>query len=105
MKNNWAELDMTDEAGKKCQGIVKEKITPHVESMNRMMSRTMPELSREYDPATKVIWVGFFRVENGTEFNEVVKEIVGMTKTVEGKPRGQWYTVSGGCLKRQIISW
>jgi hypothetical protein len=96
MQNNWAEMDMADEAGKKCRNISLEKITPHVESTNKMISKTMPELSRENDPATKVIWVGFFRIENGPEFNEVLKEIVEMTKTVEGKPRGQWYSVNGG---------
>lgn len=95
-QNNWAEMDMADEAGKKCQSIAKEKITPHVVSTNKMISSTMPELSRENDPATKVIWVGFYKVENGTEFNETIKEMVNMVKTVEGKPRNQWYAVNGG---------
>jgi hypothetical protein len=96
MQNTWAEMDMADEAGKKCRNISLEKITPHVESTNKMISKTMPELSRENDPETKVIWVGFFRIENDPVFNEVLKEIVEMIKTVEGKPRSQWYSVNGG---------
>jgi len=96
MQKNWAEMDQADEAGKKCRNISLEKITPHVESTNRLISNTMPELSREMDPATKVIWVGFFKVNNSTEFEEVVKEIGSMLKAVEGKPRGLWYDVNGG---------
>lgn len=96
MQKNWAEMDQADEAGKKCRSIALEKITPHVESTNKMISTTMPELSREGDPATKVIWVSFFKVNNSTEFEEVIKEIGSMLKAVEGKPRGLWYEVNGG---------
>jgi hypothetical protein len=96
MQKNWAEMDQADEAGKKCRNISLEKITPHVESTNKMISTTMPEVSRESDPATKLIWVGFFKVNNSTEFNEVIKEMNSMVKTVEGKTRNQWYAVAGG---------
>ncbi len=59
----------------------------------------MPEVSRESDPATKVIWVNFFKVKDGREFNDVLKEVSSMVKTVEGKTRNQWYAVAGGGLE------
>ena len=95
--DNWAEMDKKDEAGKECRSKVIDFIMPHVEKVNYSIARTMPELSRSASgEGTKLVWVSFFRVENSTDFKEVIKEIGSALRAVEGAPRGTWYNFMGG---------
>ena len=94
---NWAELDeQNDEAGKKCWEIAMEKIVPYVESREHNYSHSIPELSRTTAAEMGVIWVTFFKVDNGTIFRETINEISDIMVKVEGDKRGYWYSASGG---------
>ena len=97
MMDNWAEMDKEDAPGKACRKTVTDFIMPHVENVNYNISRTMPEVSSA-TPAegTKLVWVGFFRVENSTVFNDAIKETSATIKEAEGSIRGTWYTFMGG---------
>lgn len=94
---NWAKMDdENDEAGKKCWQIAMDKIVPHVESSEDNFVTNMPEFSKATPAEMGVIWVSFFRVENGPLFREVVKEIGDITQKAEGEKRGYWYSANGG---------
>lgn len=92
---NWAEMDEDDTAGKACRITAIRMVMPHVEKTNFSTARSMPEYSREPLEGTKLFWVYFFRVNNSTLFNEVVKEITSTMKQKEGMPRGHWYAYLG----------
>jgi hypothetical protein len=92
----WADMDKKDEAGDKCSNVVKEAIWPHVESINYNIAETMPDVSTTLDPSTTIVWVTYFKVNNGTVFNEVIKETSAARTKIEGKTRGIWYDVQGG---------
>lgn len=94
--NNWAELDKSDEAGKKCWQIAIDQIIPHVESAEDMFYRNIPDLSKTTSSDMGVIWVTFFRVENDPVFRETIKEISDLLVKAEGDKRGYWYDASGG---------
>ena len=93
---NWAELERTDEAGKKCWHIAVHQIIPHIESAEDNFSRNIPELSRSATSEMGVIWVTFFQVENSTVFRKIIEEISGIIAEAEGDKRGYWYAASGG---------
>lgn len=93
---NWAEMDKDDPAGKACLTTVMNFITPHVESTEYNIAREMPEFSRPPMEGTKVIWVTFFKVKNGTDFMDVLKEVSSALKTSEGNSRGFWNHIMGG---------
>ena len=97
MMDNWAEMDKEDAPGKVCRKTITDLIMPHVENVNYNISRTMPEVSRT-TPAegTKLVSVSFFRVENSTVFNDVIKETSATMKLAEGSIRGTWYSFVGG---------
>jgi hypothetical protein len=97
---NWAELDKTDEAGKKCWQIAVDQIIPHVEITEDNFSRSIPEFSRTGQSEMGVIWVTFFQVENGIIFRETIKEISEIMVKAEGDKRGYWYSASGGSPER-----
>ncbi|MGB5243791.1 MAG: hypothetical protein WBN19_09655 [Lutimonas sp.] len=92
----WADMDKKDEASDKCNNVVKESIAPHMEGISYNIAETMPELSTTWDPTTTVVWVTYFKVNNGTVFNEVIKETSSAMTKIEGKTRGAWYDVMGG---------
>jgi len=95
--NNWAEMDKEDAAGKECRMKVIELVMPHVEKVNYNIARTMPEVSKSTpSEGTKLVSVGFYRVENGTAFNELIKETSSTMRSVEGTPRSTWYSFAGG---------
>lgn len=97
MMDNWAEMDKEDAAGKECRMKVLDFIMPHVEKVNYNIARTMPEVSKATpSEGTKLVWVSFFRVENGTVFNDVIKETASVRKSAEGSVRGTWYSFAGG---------
>lgn len=97
MMDKWAEMDKEDAAGKECRMKVIDFIMPHVEKVNYNIARTMPEVSKTSpSEGTKLVWVSFFRVENGTDFNEIIKGVTSAIKSTEGSPRGTWYSFVGG---------
>lgn len=96
---NWAEMDdPSDEAGQACQNLAVNLINPNIEKSNRNLSRTMPSMSRAPGGAMDVINVSYWRVKNGSLFRETVSEIVSTVRSVEGEPRGWWYSAIGGDL-------
>lgn len=94
---NWAEFDdENDEAGKKCRQIAMFQIVPHIESSENNFATSMPEFSKATSAEMGVIWVSFFRVENGILFKEVIKETSDIIQKAEGDKRSYWYDVDGG---------
>ncbi|MCA1758173.1 MAG: hypothetical protein LC658_00245 [Bacteroidales bacterium] len=93
---NWAEMDETDDAGKNCRDIGRELINPHVETAENNFARYIPEFSMTSPNPGPVIWVNNWKVNNGTRFREIVKEVTGAVAKAEGSPRGFWYNVMGG---------
>ena len=93
---NWAEMDESDEAGKKCRQIAIDQIIPHIESSEDHFYRNIPEFSKTTDSEMGVIWVSFFRVENGVMFRELIQELSDIIAKAEGDKRGYWYSASGG---------
>ncbi|MFL1012942.1 hypothetical protein [Flavisericum labens] len=96
---NWAEMDEKDDpAGKECRMIVVNLIMPHVKSVHYNIARSMPELSRNapMPEDTGLVWVYNVKVNNSSDFNDVVSEISKAVKKAEGDSRGTWYSVMGG---------
>ncbi len=94
---NWAEMDdSSDPAGKACRNIIVNFVRPHIKSIDYNIASSMPKISREPMQDAKLVWVTFFKVKNGTAFNEVVNEVSIALKKIEGSERGFWYNVVGG---------
>lgn len=105
---NWAEMDdENDEAGNSCRSIFPSFILPHMESVDYMISETMPEISNDSQEGKDKVWVTYFRVENSTDFMEVVKALSGEIKKAEGDERGYWYSVAGGSTDSPdyLVAW
>jgi hypothetical protein len=96
--DKWAEMDETDEAGKDCYSIVMNFIMPHVETITNDMAKTLPDWSRKNAPTAqaKLAWVTYYKVDNGGNFSDVIKEVTSTMKEVEGDSRAYWYSVIGG---------
>jgi len=93
---NWASLDTPNEAGQKCQGVVTEKIMPHVhaEKSANSFATLVPALSRS-TPVGDLIWVTNFRADDSLLMTRTVEQIIGAMAEAEGQPRGYWYNVQG----------
>ena len=96
LMSSWAEMDKEDAAGKECRMKVIDFVMPHVEKVNYNIARTMPELSRTPAEGTKLVSVMFVRVTNDAAYNEAIKETTSTVRSVEGSPRGTWYSFVGG---------
>jgi hypothetical protein len=95
--DKWAEMDETgDEAGMKCQALVRDLINPNIESSERNFARFMPDFSKSYPNPDPVLWVSYWQVNNWRKFREIIKEVTDETAKAEGAPRGFWYSVMGG---------
>lgn len=95
--DKWAEMDETDDAGEGCYAIVMNFIMPHVETVSRNMARTLPDWSRKNAPAeTKLAWVTYYKVDDGGDFSDVIKEVTSAMTEVEGDSRAYWYSLIGG---------
>jgi len=94
---NWAALDTPHEASQKCQGVVTEKITPHVHAEKGVNSyaKLRPAISRS-TPVSDLIWVTSFRADDGRLMMRTIEQVVGAMAEAEGQPRGFWYDVQGG---------
>jgi hypothetical protein len=95
---NWAEMDETDEAGRSCRDISRDLISPHVQSATNYLSRLMPDYSRNtpFDSEDRLVWVTYWRVNNGVAFREVVSEVQDARRSLEGGLRGYFYGAQGG---------
>lgn len=98
--DKWAEMDEGPEAADEaCESIFRQHVFPYVESMNRSIATTMPEYSKSPTSGNKVVWVTFFRTNNSSDFNEVIKEVSSTYKEVKGEPLGYWYDFAGGGME------
>ncbi|WP_339610659.1 hypothetical protein [uncultured Planktosalinus sp.] len=95
---NWAEMDIVDPVNKDCYTTVLNFIMPHVEKVNYNIARSMPEFSRDMPEDTKLVWVTFFKVNDGTAFREIISAVSSSIKAKEGITRGIWYDYMGGAL-------
>jgi hypothetical protein len=94
---NWGEMDETgDEAGMKCQALVRDLINPNIESAENNFARFMPDFSKSYPNPDPIIWVNYWQVNNWRKFREMAKEVTDEVAKAEGAPRGFWYSVMGG---------
>ena len=95
--SNWAEMDKEDPASEKCYMTAVNFIIPHVEKTEYNIAGTIPDWSKKTMASdTKLVWVTYFRVKNGTDFSEIVKDVSGTVRATEGDARGQWYSFAGG---------
>ncbi|MDN3492922.1 hypothetical protein [Winogradskyella bathintestinalis] len=94
---NWAAMDKADPAGKACRTVALDFITPHIESTEFNMARSLPELSRTAAlEDNTIVWVTSFKVNNSMVFNEVIKAVSTAINQKEGDKRGYWYSIMGG---------
>lgn len=95
---NWAEMDEdSDPAAKACRMTVVNSIRPHVKGIHYNIARSMPDYSMDKLPeGTTVVWVYSVKVNNSTDFKDVVKQVNTALKNAEGSSRGLWYGVVGG---------
>ncbi|MEH6536536.1 MAG: hypothetical protein V7719_09100 [Psychroserpens sp.] len=94
---NWAEMDESDPAGKACRSTALTFITPHIESRETNIARSMPKVSRkESIEGMSIVWVTSFTVNDGTVFNEILGDVNSTISSKEGFKRGYWYRVLGG---------
>jgi hypothetical protein len=94
--DKWAEMDETDEAGRKCRDLVRDLINPHIEKSESNLARYMPASSRSTQDENNVIWVTSWRVNNGMKFREILKDVTEAVRTAEGDARAYWYSRIGG---------
>lgn len=95
--DKWAEMDEgPQEADNACQEIFRSSVFPYVESMNHNIASTMPDYSKSPTSGNKVVWVTFFRTNNSSVFNEVIKDVSSTYKEAKGEPLGYWYDFAGG---------
>lgn len=100
MMDNWAEMDDEgDEAGKNCMNMFPTFILPHMKSTHNMITESMPEISKDSSEPMDKVWVTYFRVNNSSDFMNIVKAISAEIKKSEGDERGYWYSVAGGSSK------
>ena len=95
--DKWAELDQEPEdADTACQQIFATDVFPYVESMQRNIATTMPELSKEPATGNSVVWVTFFNVSNSSDFTDVLRDVSSTYKEAKGERLGYWYDFAGG---------
>jgi len=93
---NWAEMDKEDPANKECYTTVLNFIMPHIEKVNYNIARSMPDLSKTMPEDTKLVWVTFYKVNDGIVFREIIGAVGNAIKAKEGSFRGIWYNYMGG---------
>lgn len=92
---NWQAFFSEDEAAKKCEKIVDEKIVPHIESTALNMAGFMPKWSATPSPAKDYVAVYNFKVANYELFENTVEAIEDAVKD-DGGPDSYWYYGMGG---------
>jgi len=94
---NWAEMDKeSSEASNKCLSLFPNFLLPHMKSTHDMITKTMPDISNDSEDGKDKVWVTYFKVNNTTEFMDVVKAVTSEVKKAEGDERAYWYSVMGG---------
>lgn len=90
---NWAEMDKTDESGKKCQDLARTLINPHIEKATSHVTRFQLGISKGSALTEDIIRVSFYDLNpiNGHRLMEVVKEVEGIRKSAGLEPGGYWY--------------
>ena len=96
VRDNWAELDSPDPAGRECWPVIEEKIAPHVTSVSTSYARHMADWSGDLE-GNGVVRLHWFRAAgNGRKFREAVGEITGILKQAEFPHLGNWFSIIGG---------
>jgi hypothetical protein len=90
---NWAEMDKTDESGKKCQDLATSLINPHVDKATSHVTRFQLGISKGTPLTEEMIRVTFYDLDptNGHRMMEVVKEVEEIRKNANVSNRGYWY--------------
>jgi hypothetical protein len=90
---NWAEMDKTDESGKKCQDLARTLINPHIEKASSHVTRFQLGISKGTPLTEDKIRVTFYELNasNGHKLMEVAKEVEGFRKTAGITAPGYWY--------------
>ncbi|RUO52267.1 hypothetical protein [Pseudidiomarina homiensis] len=92
---DWQAFFSEDEAAKKCEKIVDEQITPHMESTAFHMAGFMPKWSGEPGGSDKYVAVYNFKVADYELFESTVEAIEAAVKD-DGGPDSHWYYSMGG---------
>lgn len=96
-RENWAELDVRDEAADSCYAILSEQIAPHMDSSATMYVRSMPDWSEDEQPDdATVARVHNFSVDDDYKFRGAISAVTGIRKAIAPEELGTWYAVIGG---------
>jgi len=93
---NWVDMNKDDAASNSCSKIITDFIMPHLEKVNNLVAKTMPEVSRTKPVDLKMIWVTTYSVHDGIGFEAALTEFSNVIKTAEGDNRSYWFKMAGG---------
>ena len=94
---NWAALDVREEARRTCWPVVEEQIAPHMSKSNTTYAKHLPDWSGDgMAEGTTVARVYYFSVDDRRKFRAAIGAIAGVLKTNDSEPPGTWYAVEGG---------
>ena len=96
--DNWAQLDEEDDPkiSENCDPLVYDQLMPHVEKLNRMITRMKPGWSNSEPGDGPIVVANFFEVDDYGSFEEVVSEVTETLRDENGNPRGTWFSVMSG---------
>ncbi|MGK7296659.1 MAG: hypothetical protein ACNS61_12685 [Candidatus Wenzhouxiangella sp. M2_3B_020] len=91
----WEEMGKRDPATQACQSILRERIDPHLDAVETMISRFMPGISGE--PGThELVEVYSFDVADASAFTNVVEAVTEVMREDGEGLRGWWHYTRGG---------
>lgn len=91
---NWAEMDVKDPIGSKCQMLATNLINPHVEKAVSHVTRFMTAASNSTPASGEIIRVTFYKLNGQTGFNflPTINEISKIRKGAGSSIPGYWYS-------------
>lgn len=96
-RENWAELDVRDEAADSCYTILSAQVIPHMDSSATMYVRRMPDWSQDEQPDDSMVArVHNFSVEDHYKFRGAISAVTGIRRAIAPEELGTWYEVIGG---------
>lgn len=91
----WKEMGRRDPATQACRSILRERIDPHLDAVEKSVSRFMPDISGEPGPH-EVLEVYSFDVGDAAAFMEVVEAVTEVMREDGEGVRGWWHYIRGG---------
>ena len=91
----WEEIGRRDPAAQACQSVLRERIDPHLDAVETMISRFMPDISGEPGPH-ELAEVYSFEVGDASAFMAVVEAVTGVMREDGEGLRGWWHYTRGG---------